>query len=95
MFAAWFTYGIAGFFWIHDTYHLHGGMRELKRRFIGTTLALLTILAGAFICVAGTYVFVKVSQIFSLGNGRILSWHVLQLINDAYKSGEVGKPFTC
>lgn len=61
LFAAWFTYGIAGFFWIHDTYYLHGGMRELKRRFMGTILALLTILAGAFICLAGTYVFVRVS----------------------------------
>ena len=59
LFAAWFTYGIAGFFWIHDTYYLKGGMAELKRRRIGTTLALLTILAGAFICIAGTYVSIK------------------------------------
>jgi hypothetical protein len=60
LFAAWFTYGIAGFFWLHDIYYLEGGKQALKRRPVGTVLAVLTILAGAFICVAGTYVFVKV-----------------------------------
>jgi hypothetical protein len=60
LFAAWYTYGLAGFFWLHDTYHLGGGKQELRRRWIGTTLALVTIVAGAFICVAGTYVSVKV-----------------------------------
>ncbi|KZV69479.1 hypothetical protein PENSPDRAFT_633005 [Peniophora sp. CONT] len=76
LFAAWFTYGIAGFFWLHDAYYLGDRMRELKRRRIGTILALLTILAGTFICIAGTYVSIK-------------------LIVDAYKTGAVGKPFTC
>ncbi|KAH7924890.1 hypothetical protein BV22DRAFT_1195616 [Leucogyrophana mollusca] len=59
LFAAWYTYGIAGFFWLHDTYHLEGGKAALRRRPVGTILALLTILAGAFICVAGTYVSIK------------------------------------
>ncbi|OCH96560.1 amino acid transporter [Obba rivulosa] len=59
LFASWYTYGIAGFFWLHDAYHLGNGWEELKRRWIGTTLAILTILAGAFICVAGTYVSIK------------------------------------
>jgi hypothetical protein len=61
LFAAWFTYGIAGFFWLHDVYHLEGGTEALKRRFVGSIMAVLTIVAGAFICVAGTYVFIKVS----------------------------------
>ncbi|EMD41739.1 hypothetical protein CERSUDRAFT_110316 [Gelatoporia subvermispora B] len=59
LFASWYTYGIAGFFWLHDAYYLGKGWETLKRRWIGTTLAVLTILAGAFICVAGTYVSIK------------------------------------
>jgi len=31
LFAAWYTYGLAGFFWLHDAYHLEGGMDGLKR----------------------------------------------------------------
>lgn len=60
LFAAWYTYGLAGFFWLHDVYHLQGGTQALKRRRLGTTVAVLTIVAGAFICVAGTYVSIKV-----------------------------------
>ncbi|KAG2076919.1 amino acid transporter [Suillus decipiens] len=59
LFAAWYTYGLAGFFWLHDAYHLKGGMDGLRQRPIGTTIAVLTIIAGAFICVAGTYVSIK------------------------------------
>ncbi|OAX44817.1 hypothetical protein K503DRAFT_678052 [Rhizopogon vinicolor AM-OR11-026] len=59
LFAAWYTYGLAGFFWLHDVYHLKGGTDGIKRRPIGATLAVLTILAGAFICAAGTYVSIK------------------------------------
>lgn len=63
LFASWYTYGLAGFFWLFDTYHLKGGMDAFRRRPIVTMLAVVTILAGAFICVAGTYVFVKESGI--------------------------------
>ncbi|KAJ3801680.1 transmembrane amino acid transporter protein-domain-containing protein [Lentinula aff. detonsa] len=59
LFAAWYTYGLAGFFWLHDTYHSQGGRKALVRRPLGTTVAILTILAGAFTCVAGTYVSVQ------------------------------------
>ncbi|KAF9068012.1 transmembrane amino acid transporter protein-domain-containing protein [Rhodocollybia butyracea] len=59
LFAAWYTYGLAGFFWIHDTYHLKGGREALRNRPIGFTVAILTIAAGAFICVAGTYVSIQ------------------------------------
>ncbi|KAG1829091.1 hypothetical protein EV424DRAFT_1536019 [Suillus variegatus] len=34
LFAAWYTYGLAGFFWLHDAYHLEGGMDGLKRTFV-------------------------------------------------------------
>uniref|UniRef100_A0A0W0FY34 Phospholipid/glycerol acyltransferase domain-containing protein n=2 Tax=Moniliophthora roreri TaxID=221103 RepID=A0A0W0FY34_MONRR len=54
LFAAWYTYGLAGFFWLHDAYHLRGGVEGLRRHPIQTTLSVLTILAGAFICIAGT-----------------------------------------
>lgn len=46
-------------FWLHDVYQDEGGMRALKRKWAQTGLAGLTILAGAFICVAGMYVTVK------------------------------------
>ncbi|KAI0703170.1 amino acid transporter [Earliella scabrosa] len=59
LFASWYTYGIAGFFWLHDTFHFEGGAGALRRRWFGTTLAVLTVLAGAFMCVAGTYVSIK------------------------------------
>jgi len=59
VFASWYTYGIAGFFWLYDAYYLGGGKEALKRRWGGTVLALATILAGAFICIAGTYVSIK------------------------------------
>lgn len=60
LFASWYTYGIAGFFWLHDTFHLEGGREALAQRWVGTTIAVLTILVGAFMCVAGTYVSIKV-----------------------------------
>ena len=56
LFASWYTYGIAGAFWLYDTYHDRGGMEGLTRHRIMTTLSVLTVLAGAFICVAGMYV---------------------------------------
>lgn len=70
LFAAWYTYGLAGFFWLHDVYHLKGGVDGLKRRPIGTTVAVLTIIAGAFICVAGTYVSIKLI-VGAYANGQV------------------------
>lgn len=58
LFASWYTYGIAGFFWLYDAYHYGLGKREWSRSCGMTTLCVLTILAGAFICVAGMYVSV-------------------------------------
>ncbi|KAI0374329.1 hypothetical protein BV20DRAFT_961462 [Pilatotrama ljubarskyi] len=59
LFASWYTYGIAGFFWLHDTFYLKGGVHALKRNWFGTMVASWTVLAGAFMCVAGTYVSIK------------------------------------
>ena len=59
MFAAWFTYGIAGMFWLHDSYHYEYGLRTWRKKWFQSFLAIFTVLAGAFICVAGMYVTVK------------------------------------
>ena len=59
LFAAWFTYGIAGMFWLHDTWHFGAGWRTLRKKWVQTSLAVLTVLAGAFICVAGMYVTIR------------------------------------
>ena len=59
LFAAWFTYGIAGMFWLHDSYHDGYGFRSWKKSWFMTSLAIFTVLAGAFICVAGMYVVIK------------------------------------
>lgn len=59
IFASWYTYGIAGMFWLYDAWHSFGrGSETLRRHKSMTGLSLLTILAGLFICVAGTYVTV-------------------------------------
>ncbi|KAK5720966.1 hypothetical protein LTR15_006928 [Elasticomyces elasticus] len=80
LFASWYTYGIAGAFWLHDTYFgLDSGgtgLRELLRRPFMTMVNVLTFLAGAFICVGGLYVFIRA-------------------ITEAYASGAVGAPFSC
>lgn len=59
LFASWYTYGLAGAFWMYDTYHLEGGRKAWTRQWFKLTLNLLTLVAGAFICVAGTYVTIK------------------------------------
>ncbi|KAF8521255.1 amino acid transporter [Hysterangium stoloniferum] len=59
LFASWYTYGLAGFFYLHDAYYLEGGKEALKKNKLMVILSILTILAGGFICVAGTYVFIK------------------------------------
>lgn len=59
LFASWYTYGLAGAFWIHDTYVLKGGMRALRQRPLMFVINILTLLAGGFICVAGLYAIIK------------------------------------
>ena len=58
-------------------------------------ISVATIIAGAFICVAGTYVSIKVSSFMSYLLPTRLKTDILQLIVDAYRDGIVGKPFTC
>ena len=99
LFASWYTYGLAGFFWLYDAYYPHGGARALRTRWIGTTLAVLTIVAGAFICVAGTYVSVEVRSLLRiiLWDSVLITGHFrnMQLIVVAYRSDIVERPFTC
>lgn len=80
LFASWFTYGIAGAFWLYDTHQgLNGrgsGFSELARRPFMTIVNVLTFLAGGFICVGGLYVFIKA-------------------IISAYESGAVPSAFSC
>jgi hypothetical protein len=59
LFAAWYTYGIAGAFWLHDSYYDHGGWRRWLQKWPQAMLAVLTFAAGGFICIAGTYVTVN------------------------------------
>jgi amino acid permease len=59
LFASWYTYGIAGAFFLHDQYHDFDGWRTWVRKPVQSTLAVLTFAAGGFICVAGTYVTIK------------------------------------
>lgn len=58
LFAAWYTYGIAGCFWLFDARRLGGGRGAWGRAPGMAALCVLTILVGAFICVAGMYVTV-------------------------------------
>ncbi|KAK4998787.1 hypothetical protein LTR66_002052 [Elasticomyces elasticus] len=69
LFASWYTYGLAGAFWIHDTYHLKGSA-ALRRHWIMWTICILTILVGTFICVAGMYAIVK-SLVIAYATGAV------------------------
>ncbi|KAL6713506.1 hypothetical protein ACLMJK_008971 [Lecanora helva] len=59
LFASWYTYGIAGAFWLYDTWVDKGKAEALKRHWPMTGLSIATFAAGAFICVAGMYVSIK------------------------------------
>ena len=54
LFASWYTYGIAGAFWLFDSYHDHGGYDAWRRSPFRFVINMATFWAGAFICVAGT-----------------------------------------
>jgi len=56
LFASWYTYGLAGFFWLHDA---RRNSKYTKMNRTMAVLSVLTIVAGAFICVAGTYVSIQ------------------------------------
>lgn len=45
-------------FWLHDSYY-DNGIYIWRRKWVQSTLAIFTILLGAFICVAGMYVTVR------------------------------------
>ncbi|KAI0914178.1 transmembrane amino acid transporter [Ustulina deusta] len=55
LFAAWYTYGLAGAFWLHDTYYFEGGFRAWLQKPLMLVVNVFTILAGAFICIGGLY----------------------------------------
>jgi len=59
LFASWYTYGIAGAFWLYDVYHDKGGFAAWRKHWAMTGINVATLGAGAFICVAGMYVTVK------------------------------------
>ncbi|KAL2034390.1 hypothetical protein VTO58DRAFT_105104 [Aureobasidium pullulans] len=69
-FASWYTYGLAGAFWWHDTHHLGNGWRSVKQRWPMFILCLGTLLAGGFICVGGMYAIVK-SLIEAYASGAV------------------------
>ena len=56
--------------WWHDHYYLDGGWPGLRRRWPMFTVALLTILAGAFICIAGMYA-ITFSLVKAYASGEI------------------------
>ncbi|KAL8682090.1 MAG: hypothetical protein Q9224_006807, partial [Gallowayella concinna] len=59
LFASWYTYGIAGVFWLYDSWMCQGRSEAWKKRWAMCALSWMTLAAGAFICVAGMYVTVK------------------------------------
>jgi hypothetical protein len=46
-------------FWLHDSYHDGHGFYAWRRKWGQATLAVATVLSGAFICVAGLYVTIR------------------------------------
>ena len=72
LFASWYTYGVAGLFWMYDAYHYRGGLNVFKRQWPMTALCALTVTAGAFICVAGMYVTI-VSIIDAYRSGAVMA----------------------
>ena len=46
-------------FWLHDSYKDGNGFLTWRRKWVQATICILTILAGAFICVAGLYTTIR------------------------------------
>ena len=59
LFASWYTYGLAGAFWLYDAWVDKGGAVACKSNWPMTGLSFATLAAGGFICVAGMYVTIK------------------------------------
>lgn len=70
LFASWYTYGVAGAFWLHDSYHDEGKFSAWKRKWKQAVLSVLTFAAGGFICVAGTYVTIR-AIVKAYGDGEV------------------------
>lgn len=64
LFASWYTYGIAGAFWLFDAWHDHGRWAAYRRWWGKCAVNVATLLAGGFICVAGECLFLE--QCFGL-----------------------------
>ncbi|ETS77109.1 hypothetical protein PFICI_10983 [Pestalotiopsis fici W106-1] len=62
LFAAWYTYGLAGAFMLHLYYYSKGGWRAWAERPTMVFINVLTILLGAFICIGGLYATSKALQ---------------------------------
>lgn len=69
-FASWYTYGLAGAFWWHDTHHLGDGWRSVRKKWPMFLLCFGTLVFGGFICVAGLYAIIK-SLIEAYASGAV------------------------
>lgn len=72
LFAAWYTYGIAGAFWLYDAWQDHGGFVAWRRNWPMAALSFATLAAGAFISVAGLYVTIR-QIVDAYSNGTVSS----------------------
>ncbi|MCJ1460734.1 hypothetical protein MMC28_011116 [Mycoblastus sanguinarius] len=70
LFASWYTYGLAGAFWLYDAWVYKGGLEAWKRSWPMTALSMATLAAGGLICVAGMYVTIK-QIVDAYANGQV------------------------
>ncbi|KAI5204936.1 hypothetical protein AUEXF2481DRAFT_216143 [Aureobasidium subglaciale EXF-2481] len=69
-FASWYTYGLAGAFWWHDTHYFGDGWRSVRQRWPMFLLCFATLVLGGFICVGGLYAIIK-SLIEAYASGAV------------------------
>ncbi|KAG9952071.1 transmembrane amino acid transporter, partial [Aureobasidium melanogenum] len=69
-FASWYTYGLAGAFWWHDTHYLGDGWRSVRKKWPMFLLCFGTLVFGGFICVGGLYAIIK-SLIEAYASGAV------------------------